>query len=90
VPALDNVCVILVGVPDDAAPPVMPPVFVPNVQLKLLAELALRLILVVLPLQMEAVVGVEAETVGTVGTAVTVCEAKELIQPVLVFFTYTV
>jgi len=84
-PALVSVWAI--GVPEEAVPPVIPPVFVPNVQLKVLAELALNAMLVVLPLQIEAVVGVDADTLGTVGSAVIVCDFKESLQPVLVYFT---
>ena len=44
--------------PDPALAPVMPPVFVPIVQVKELAIEAVKLIFVLVPLQMVAVLGV--------------------------------
>ena len=50
--------------PEPADAPVIPPVLVPKVHAKELAELAVRLMLVVAPLQMVAVLGVVTLGVG--------------------------
>ena len=51
-------------VPEPALAPVTPPVIVPIVQEKLLGAVALKLILILLPLQMMAVLGVTTTGIG--------------------------
>jgi hypothetical protein len=63
-----SVCAIVLPLPPLA--PVIPPVIVPMVQLKLLAALAVKPMLVALPLQMDAVLAVVTTGVGLTVTVI--------------------
>lgn len=63
-----SVCAIVA--PDPAVAPVMPPVMVPIVHVKLLGALAVRPILVVAPLQIAAVFAVVTTGVGLTVTVI--------------------
>ena len=56
--------------PEPAEAPVMPPVIVPMVQVKLLATEAVKLMPVPVPLQMVAVTGVNKEGAGLTVTVI--------------------
>jgi hypothetical protein len=77
---LVSVCAIVLPLP--ALAPVIPPVIVPIVQLKLLAALAVNAILVALPLHREAVLGVVTEGMGF--TVATTGDLEDETQPVVV------
>jgi len=71
----------LIVVPEDADAPVIPPVIVPIVHEKLLATLALKLILGLVPLQVVAVAAVV--TVGAGFTVTVIVEAAPAQEPVV-------
>ena len=78
---LVNACAMLL--PLEAEAPVMLPVFVPSVQAKVLAALAVRLTLVVAPLHTEAVLAVVTE--GVVFTVATTANLALDSQPLTVW-----